>query len=333
MFVLLDAEMPRHRSRVLELVERVLVEADRRRDDPPGAGVGHGRHDRARVDAAREKRAERHVADQAKTHGFADERVEPLEIFLFAADVAVARELQIPVRANRHVPALGDEQMRRRQLRNRAIDRVRAGHVGQREVRVERVRAPCARHVGILEDGLDLRSEGDAGRGHRVVERLHAEPIAHEQQPAVRLVPQREREHPAEAIHRAVAPLLVCVDDHFGVRLRAEAVAEPLELQPEVREVVDLAVEDDPDRPVLVGERLIARSKIDDAQPPVSEADPVADVEAVGIGAAVCDDRGHRGQPIAIDRPGRVEAELACDTAHVRMPPAAVGRSRAHRGA
>ena len=66
------------------------------------------------------------------------------------------------------------------------------------------------------------------------------------------------------------------MDDHLGVAVRAEAVPARLELGADVGEVVDLAVEDDPDRAVLVGERLIAGREIDDAQAAMPEADPGA---------------------------------------------------------
>ena len=73
-------------------------------------------------------------------------------------------------------------------------------------------------------------------------------------------------------------------------------MAVRVELRSHLGEVVDLAVEDDPDRAVLVAERLIAGRQIDDAEPPVAEADAGADVEAVRVGAAMRDRRGHRGE-------------------------------------
>ena len=60
-----------------------------------------------------------------------------------------------------------------------------------------------------------------------------------------------------------------------------------LQLGADVGEVVDLAVEDDLDRPVLVAERLIAGREVDDAQPAVAEADPRVDEIAGGVRAAM----------------------------------------------
>ena len=106
-----------------------------------------------------------------------------------------------------------------------AVDRVGRRDVEQRQVGVDRVGAPVARDVGILEQRLDLGAEDDAAAGQLgVVERLDAQPVAGEQQPARAGVPHREREHAAEAIDAALAPLFVAVDDDLGVGAGAEAM-------------------------------------------------------------------------------------------------------------
>ena len=63
-------------------------------------------------------------------------------------------------------------------------------------------------------------------------------------------VPEREREHPVEAVETARAPLLVGVEQHLRVAVRSEAVAVLLQLATELPEVVDLAVVGEPGRPV-----------------------------------------------------------------------------------
>ena len=111
-----------------------------------------------------------------------------------------------------------------------AVDRVGRRDVEQRQVGVERIGAPFARHLRILEQRLDLGSEHHARRELGVVERLDAEAVAGEQQPPRRAVPHREGEHAAEAVDAALAPLLVAVDDDLGVGAGAEAMAVRQEL-------------------------------------------------------------------------------------------------------
>ena len=56
--------------------------------------------------------------------------------------------------------------------------------------------------------------------------------------------------------------------------LCAEMVAARLEIAAQLAMVVDLAVEDDPDRAVFVGHRLVAAGAIDDRQTAMAERLP-----------------------------------------------------------
>ena len=94
-----------------------------------------------------------------------------------------------------------------------------------------------------------------------------------------------------------VAPLFVGVNDGLGVGARAVAMAGGFELRPDVGVVVDLAVEDDPDRAVLVRHRLMAGRQIDDAQPPVAERRPIVDEFTGVVWPAMRDDVAHPRHP------------------------------------
>ncbi len=74
--VVFGAEMIGDASRVLELVERRFVEADRKRLHACGGRFGHQADDEARIDAARQERAERHVADEVRANGVGEHVAE-----------------------------------------------------------------------------------------------------------------------------------------------------------------------------------------------------------------------------------------------------------------
>ena len=117
-------------------------------------------------------------------------------------------------------------------------------------------------------------------------------------------------------------PLLEGVDDHLRVRVVGpeRVPAERLQLGPDLRVVVDLAVEDEVDRAVLVRHRLHRRvGEVDDREPAEAEADAavVVDPGVAAVGAAVDDLLAHRrdvrlGDPEAVP----VETERADDAAH-----------------
>ena len=70
-------------------------------------------------------------------------------------------------------------------------------------------------------------------------------------------------------------------------------MAGGFELRPDVGVVVDLAVEDDPDRAVFVDERLMAGRQIDDAQPAVAERRLIVHEQPGIVRPAMRDDVAH----------------------------------------
>ena len=101
----------------------------------------------------------------------------------------------------------------------------------------------------------------------RVVERLDAEAVAREHEPAAARIPQGHREHAAEPLEAVLAELLVQMDDDLDVAGGREAVSASLQLGAQLDEVVELAVADDGDAAVLARDRLVARLQIDDGEP------------------------------------------------------------------
>jgi len=108
--------------------------------------------------------------------------------------------------------------------------------------------------------GSDSSSEANSSPSPsaRVVERLDPVAVAREDEPPAGRVPERDREHSAQAPHEGRALLLVQVHEHLGVAVRAEGVSGAFELPRAARGSVELAVLDDMNGAVLVRDRLVA---------------------------------------------------------------------------
>ena len=119
----------------------------------------------------------------------------------------------------------------------------------------------------------------------------------------------QQREHPG-------ALVLVEVDEDLGVTLGAERVPPGLEPVPQRGEVVDLAVEDRPDRAVLVGERLMASLQVNDRQPAKPQRCVVVPIGSRVVRTAVDNPVHHRGQVRAGQGPPRIGPDGSADTAH-----------------
>ena len=140
---------------------------------------------------------------------------------------------------------------------------VRMRHVLIGEVHIDGGRVECARRAGILQQGLELAGEEESVRFEAVEQRLLAEAVASEKQLFSPVVPDGQREHAAEVSDAVGTVLLVKVDDGLGVAMRAEAMAAGFEVRPQLAVVVDFAVEGNPDRLVLVRQRLSPGGEVD----------------------------------------------------------------------
>src|SRR5215469_66032 len=121
-------------------------------------------------------------------------------------------------------------------------------------------------------------------------------------------------------LHTIVAVLFIKVNDGLGVAVGA--VLMPLRLQAETqfRVVIDFAVKDNPDIPIFVGHRLLARFDIDDAQPPHRKSDVLFHEKPLIIGAAMHDVAIHASQNVGLDAPVAVYKEDSADSTHIPVP-------------
>jgi hypothetical protein len=97
-------------------------------------------------------------------------------------------------------------------------------------------------------------------------------------------------------------------------------VAERRQLCHQRLKIIDLAVEDDANRAVLVELRLVAGHEIDNRQSPVPQPDPRGKVETVAVRSAMGDDLGHATEQAAIDIARSAEIEDPGYAAHFFQP-------------
>ncbi len=133
------------------------------------------------------------------------------------------------------------------------------------------------------------------------VERLDPEAVARQHEARPLCIPERDGEHASQALEAPLAELLVQMNDHLDVAAGRETVAPPLELGPELDEVVDLSVADADDPSGLVLQRLIACGQVDDRQAAHRNRHRPSDEPAFGIRPAV---------PELLDRVQRALARL-----------------------
>ena len=285
------------------LVERALLEADRERPQATCRLLRRERGQKRGVDTARKEDADRDVADQVRAHRVAHARPQLLAQLaggLVALFAGVHRQRPgEPFQS--HLTVLPDEQVPGRQLARLAEDREGRRDEVEGEVGLERVEVDLS-----SRQGAELRREAQLALFVPVVERLDAEAVAREHEPALARVPDRHGEHTAQAGGEVEPVLLVEMGDHLGVAVAREAVAGRHQLGTELAVVVDLAVLDDVYAAALVCERLVAGVEVDNREPARGDADAALEEASFAVGAAVGQLRIHCRQLARVGAtPGR----------------------------
>ena len=305
------------------LVEAGVVEADRECPQRVGHDVVQQRHQRRRVETARQVRAHGNVGAQSDAGGIGQDLAKlALELRLGRRAMrARLRELPAPVGSPLEPPSLQHDHLARADLGHALEHRPRRERRPEREGLVEPVRVERRAQLAACEQRLDLGGEENALARAGVVERQDASTIPHQQQAAPRPVPERECELPVQFLHEVVAEFLVQVDDDLGIGVRVETVPALLEHAAQLDVVEDLAVVGDPDGLVFVVDRLRAAREVDDAEARVAEAETGLEMEARAVRSTMPQRRHHALQQVAIRRRlRRVEVESR-ESAHAGQAP------------
>ena len=145
-------------------------------------------------------------------------------------------------------------------------------HHSERQVVFECGRVDFSCHFRMCQDRLRLGTKQEHLAVAIKIKWLDTDTVASQDKLAPRSVPEGEREHPAKFMNEIFAHLFVKMDDHFCITLCMEPVSPGFEFAPQFLKIVDLAVEDHLDRPVLVTDGLVATSEVDDREPAVDQA-------------------------------------------------------------
>ncbi|MCY1293388.1 hypothetical protein D9M70_426470 [compost metagenome] len=176
----------------------------------------------------------------------------------------------------------------------------RRHHGVEVEVEIQRHRVDARVHPAAGQQRRQARGEAQARVVAAQVQRLDAEAVAGEEQGLAVALPDGEGEHAVEFRQQRGAPGVIALEQHLGVAVGMEAVAERLQFGAQFRVVVEGAVEGQGEAQVGVDHRLRRGvGQLHDLQPAVAEGDRGLGVEAPGVGAAgghVVGDFFKRGQ-------------------------------------
>ena len=199
---------------------------------------------------------------------------------------------------------------------------IRPGRSGaeEREQVVDSLDVGADRDHSRRQDRLDLRTPKEPAVALGVVQRADPDAIPAQDEGPGLPVPERDGELAAGMGEHPLAVVFVEVDPGFGVAPGLEGVAAGQEFLADLGVLEEFAVERDPDRAVLVADRLSTPGEVDDRQATGAEDDAGFGVKLLVVGASVRDGAGHGQEPgdgklattRSIKRPG--------DSAHDSIP-------------
>ena len=257
------------------------------------------RYDRRGVDAAAERRADRHVAAQAQADRVQQQLAQTLDRVLIARRGLDQRGL--PPAPDRAVTVDVAQQMGAGQPVHRGEEAV----LDRWHDTPAPGTAPGASARGAARWGATVSSARTSEAKIscpavvRPEQRLLAERVARGVSDRSRSSQTAKANMPLTRVQRALSPLSPRVQQHLAVALGDERVTEAAQLVAQLAVVVDLAVEHEVQRTQV--QRLIrARVEVDDREPAKGQSGRLVAPRRLRVGPAVRHRRGH-----AIERRGR----------------------------
>ena len=297
------------------VVVRVL-ERDRERAQLMVGGLLRQRGREAGVQPARQVGADGHVRAQAQLDARAHDRLE------VACLLRAGRVVRLPPRPlGDDLAALPDDELAGREHVHAAERRARRARGPGREDVVDAAEVRLGRDLAGGEQRLGLRAEDDrAVVEQRPVQRVDAEAVADQRQPARTRLPPGERELAVQLVERGETVALQQAVHDLGVARGLQVDPVTCELGAQLRVVEDLAVVDD-ERPTRVRlHRLPAVLDVEDGQTCGDEAGALTERQSEPVGPAVADRPRHPAQGDLLHRPRAIRAHDAGDAAHVSRP-------------
>ena len=255
----------------------------------------HVGDDEAGVHTAAEVGADGDIAAHAEGDGIVPEGFQFLVIFVVGAVMFPIAEDDVPVAFDGNAAVgLAMQVMGGAEFLDAFKHRLRLGDISEAEIGIDGGDVGRGADMLTLQERLRFARKEQPSVGAVPVERLLSGTVPGDEIFLPAFVAQTEGKHAIEfRQHSLDAPLLVAVEDGFGITVRGEAVAEGLEFDAQFLVVVNFAIENDRAGAVLIVDRLPAPAEVDDAQPDHPHVEAGLFVKTLPVGSTMFHGAGH----------------------------------------
>ena len=242
---------------------------------------------RLEIDTARQKNPDRHIGDDLMPHRLAQQLVEPLDR-LVPVDGPIV-EARLPIALAADPPVIDGQDRAGFELFDPAPSRSGSRQILKEQQSIGGLPVGCrVAKERVAEECRHLGGEDEPAARGPPVERLFAEPVAHQVEGAAGAVAKGKGEHAVDAPGGAVHPVAADhLEQDFGIRAVAQRDPGTAQLVGERAVAVDLAVEDEGVAGRFVDPRLSPAREIDDRQAGMAECDAAVDKDPAAVRPAM----------------------------------------------
>src|SRR5262245_27489560 len=137
------------------------------------------------------------------------------------------RIMDIPIFANADLPALNGKEMTGWKFIDACKHCVGGRNIAVRQIERESLAVDLARHLGVSQDGLNLRSENETGAVVVVVEGFFSQSVPGQEEDLAFSSPEGKGKHPPQAPQTLNPFFLVEVQDRLRIALGVKDVPLP----------------------------------------------------------------------------------------------------------
>ena len=166
------------------------------------------------------------------------------------------------------------------------------------------------------QDRANFGTESYLLPGDSIIDEFNAHGVARHHQPFLSHIPDSESEHAVEMIEDISPPLPIAVHNYLGVTVGPKTISQLFKFHSQFFEIVDFAIENDPDCLFGVGHWLMASGKVNDGKATKPQADWTGNKITFVVRAAMSNGIRHSPDYLRIDRCVIGEIKLTADAAH-----------------
>src|SRR5262249_26592382 len=185
---------------------------------------------------------------------------------------------------------------------NSLVYRLRSRHILKGEVVREPLEIDVPLESSYGEQTFQFTTEVERISILPIVVGFDPKPVSSEQQLLLAIVPDGKGKHSTKMGDEVFTELFIEMNQTLSIGGGHQSMSTLCKIPSQFSKIVNLPIEYNPDRLVLVVDRLSPSLHVDNGKPSHTQAHSISKIEPVVIGTSSCDERAHASDQGLVDR-------------------------------